>query len=268
MSTTDVSAKDVMALRRKTGLGMMDCKKALIAAGGDADAAEAALREKLKGKMDTRADRAAGEGCISIVIDGSNAAIIEMRAETDFTARNDSFRELASQIATNALSGPDGEVTLDDSMTKALDEVRITTGENISLARGSKMSGGSFGSYLHHDSKLGVLLQFEGDLPEDLATGICQHVAANVPTPMAVDEHGLPGELVALKAGEAKAEAENSGKPPEIAAKIAEGKIRKFFEEVTLIGQKYVRDDSKQIGSLLPKGTSLKTFVRLQVGGD
>ncbi|MHC4246517.1 MAG: translation elongation factor Ts [Planctomycetota bacterium] len=268
MSTTDVSAKDVMALRQKTGLGMMDCKKALIAAGGDADAAEAALREKLKGKMDTRADRAAGEGCISIAIDGSNAAIIELRAETDFTARNDSFRELATQIATNALSGADGDVTLDDAMTKALDEVRITTGENISLARGTKMSGGSFGSYLHHDSKLGVLLQFEGDLSEDLATGICQHVAANVPTPMAVDEHGLPGDLVALKAGEAKAEAENSGKPPEIAAKIAEGKIRKFFEEVTLVGQKYVRDDSKQIGSLLPKGTTLKNFVRLQVGGE
>ena len=92
MSTTDVSAKDVMALRKKTGLGMMDCKKALIAAGGDAAAAEEALREKLKGKMDTRADRAAGEGCISIAIDGGNAAIIEMRAETDFTARNDSFR--------------------------------------------------------------------------------------------------------------------------------------------------------------------------------
>ncbi|NCF40135.1 MAG: translation elongation factor Ts [Planctomycetia bacterium] len=268
MSTTDVSAKDVMALRQKTGLGMMDCKKALIAAGGDADAAEAALREKLKGKMDTRADRAAGEGCISIAIDGSNAAIIELRAETDFTARNDSFRELATQIATNALSGADGDVTLDDAMTKALDEVRITTGENISLARGTKMSGGSFGSYLHHDSKLGVLLQFEGELSEDLATGICQHVAANVPTPMAVDEHGLPGDLVALKAGEAKAEAENSGKPPEIAAKIAEGKIRKFFEEVTLVGQKYVRDDSKQIGSLLPKGTTLKNFVRLQVGGE
>ena len=106
------------------------------------------------------------------------------------------------------------------------------------------------------------------ELSEDLATGICQHVAANVPTPMAVDEHGLPGDLVALKAGEAKAEAENSGKPPEIAAKIAEGKIRKFFEEVTLVGQKYVRDDSKQIGSLLPKGTSLKNFVRLQVGGE
>ena len=149
---------------------------------------------------------------------------------------------------------------MDDALTKELDEVRITTGENISMARGTKLGGGSFASYIHHDSKLGVLLQFEGELPEDVATGICQHIAANVPTPMAVDESGLPGDLVALKAGEAKAEAENSGKPPEIAAKIAEGKMRKFFEEVTLLGQKYVRDDSKQISSLLPDGTTLKEF--------
>ena len=267
MSTTDVNAKDVMALRQKTGLGMMDCKKALIEAGGDAAAAEEALREKLKGKMDTRADRAAGEGCIAISIDGDRAAIVEMRAETDFTARNDSFRDMAATVAQNALAGADGEIELSDADRKTLDDVRITTGENISMARGTKLSGGGFGSYIHHDSKLGVLLQFEGDVPEDVATGICQHVAAHVPTPMAVDETGLPEELVTLKMGEAKAEAENSGKPAEIAEKIAQGKIRKFYEEVTLLGQKFVRDETKQIRALLPAGTSLKAFVRYQVGG-
>ena len=267
MSTTDVNAKDVMALRRKTGLGMMDCKKALIDAGGDAAAAEEALREKLKGKMDTRTDRAAGEGCIAIAIDGDRGSILEMRAETDFTARNESFREMAQAIATASLDRADGDIALDDAQTKQLDDVRITTGENISMARGTKMSGGGFGRYIHHDSKLGVLLQFEGDVPEDVATGICQHVAAHVPTPMAVDETGLPEELVSLKMGEAKAEAENSGKPAEIAEKIAQGKIRKFYEEVTLLGQKFVRDETKQIRELLPAGTSLKAFVRYQVGG-
>jgi len=268
MSTTDVSAKDVMALRKKTGLGMMDCKKALINSGGDAAAAEEALREKLKGKMDTRADRVAGEGCISLVIEAGNAAILEMRAETDFTARNENFRDLAASIAKASLKGADGAITMNDELTKELDEVRITTGENISMARGTKLSGGNFASYIHHDSKLGVLLQFDGALPDDIATGICQHIAASVPTPMAVDETDLPGDLVALKAGEAKAEAENSGKPPEIAAKIAEGKMRKFFEEVTLLGQKYVRDETKQISSLVPAGTTLKAFVRLQVGSE
>ena len=255
MSTTDVNAKDVMALRRKTGLGMMDCKKALIEAGGDAAAAEEALREKLKGKMDTRTDRAAGEGCIAIAIDGDRGSILEMRAETDFTARNESFREMAQAIATASLDRADGDIALDDAQTKQLDDVRITTGENISMARGTKMSGGGFGRYIHHDSKLGVLLQFEGDLPEDIATGICQHVAAHVPTPMAVDQTGLPAELVSLKMAEAKAEAENSGKPAEIAEKIAEGKVRKFYEEVTLLGQKFVRDETKKINDLLPEGS-------------
>jgi elongation factor Ts len=268
MSTTDVNAKDVMALRQKTGLGMMDCKKALIEAGGDAAVAEEALREKLKGKMETRADRAAGEGCVTIIIDGDQAVILEMRAETDFTARNDSFRGMSATIAAAAMKGADGEIELGDAERKLLDDVRITTGENLSMARGVKLSGGSFGSYLHHDSKLGVLLQFEGDVPEDVATGICQHVAAHVPTPMAVDQTGLPPELVALKMGEAKAEAENSGKPPEIAEKIAQGKIRKFYEEVTLLGQKFVRDETKQIKELLPAGTTLKAFVRYQVGAE
>ncbi len=268
MSTTDVNAKDVMALRQKTGLGMMDCKKALIEAGGDAALAEENLREKLKGKMDTRADRAAGEGCITIVIDGDRGSIVEMRAETDFTARNDSFREMATQIATASLSGPDGEVTMDDAQTKQLDDVRITTGENISMARGCKMSGGGFGHYIHHDSKLGVLLNYEGEMPDDVATGICQHVAAHMPTPMAVDETGLPADLVAEKMAAAKAEAENSGKPAEIAEKIAQGKIRKFYEEVTLLGQKFVRDETKQIRDLLPEGTTLKAFVRYQVGEE
>lgn len=266
MSTTDVKAKDVMMLRQKTGLGMMDCKKALIEAGGDADAAEAALREKLKGKMDTRTDRVAGEGCIAIAISGDAGSILEMRSETDFTARNESFREMAMDIATTALNGPDGTIELDADQTKKLDDVRITTGENISLARGTKMSGGGFGKYIHHDSKLGVLLQFQGDLPEDVATGICQHIAAHVPTPMAVDETGLPAELVSLKMGEAKAEAENSGKPAEIAEKIAQGKIRKFYEEVTLLGQKFVRDETQQIKDLLPAGTTLTAFARFQVG--
>ena len=268
MSTTDVSAKDVMALRQKTGLGMMDCKKALIDAGGDAAAAEEALREKLKGKMDTRADRAAGEGCIAIAIDGDKAAILEMRSETDFTARNESFRDMATAVATASLAGGDGDIELSDDQKKQLDEVRITTGENISMARGKKCSGGAFGKYIHHDAKLGVLLQFNGDLPEDVATGICQHIAAHVPTPMAVDEKGLPGELVSLKMAEAKAEAENSGKPAEIAAKIAEGKVRKFYEEVTLLGQKFVRDETKQIRELLPAGVTLVSFHRLQVGAE
>jgi elongation factor Ts len=98
-------------------------------------------------------------------------------------------------------------------------------------------------------------------------TGICQHVAAHVPTPMAVDEHGLDAAVVAQKREEAQAEAAASGKPAEIASKIAEGKVRKFFEENTLLGQKFVRDESKQVRDLLPKGAKILAFVRMAVGG-
>ena len=214
MSTTEISAKDVMALRKKTGLGMMDCKKALIEHNGDAAAAEAALREKMKGKMDTRTDRAAGEGRIVILTDGEKATILEFRAETDFTARNDAFVEMTQELAEMSLEQGDGDVQFTDEMKVKLDEVRITTGENISMARGTRITGGNFASYIHHDNKLGVLLQIQGELDAEVATGICQHIAAHVPTPMAIDRDGVPSDLVAVKMNEAKAEAENSGKPP------------------------------------------------------
>ena len=243
METVNIDAKVVMALRNSTGLGFGDCRSALVESGGDLAKAEALLRERLKGKMDSRSDRAAGEGCISIVTDGSKSAILEVRSETDFTAKNEEFRALAQELSKMSLGSAAGTVSMTPAMTARLDTTRIKTGENISFARGTRLDGGSFGCYLHHDGKLGVLLQFEGELPQELATGICQHIAAVVPTPMAVDESGLPADLVVAKREEAKKEAEASGKPPQIAEKIAEGRVRKYFEETTLMGQKYVKDD-------------------------
>ena len=268
MQAANVSAKDAMTLRQRTGLGIMDCKTALAEANGDMAAAEAKLREKLKGKMDTRTDRAAGEGCIAIAIDapGAKAAIVEMRAETDFTARNDKFRAMANEIAKLAL-GARGAVSATDAMKARIDDVRITTGENISLARGESLAGGSFANYIHHDGKLGVLLQFEGALPADVAVGICQHIAAHVPTPQAIDEAGMAKETVAAYEQAATEEAKQSGKPAEIAMKIAQGKMRKFFEENTLLGQKFVKDDKKAVKELLPAGVKITKFVRYQVGG-
>ncbi|MEC7352704.1 MAG: translation elongation factor Ts [Planctomycetota bacterium] len=269
MSTANISAKDVMALRQKTGLGMMDCKKALVEAEGDLAAAETALRAKLKGKMDERTDRAAGEGCIAIQEGGERAAILEVRAETDFTARNEMFVKMANDAATMALEQAPGEVEFTQPMTDALDNVRITTGENISFARGTVVEGSHFGRYVHHDGKLGVLVVFDGDPTPEVALGIAQHVAAHVPTPMAVDETGVPPHLIEARRNEAVQEARDLGKPDEIAAKIAEGKMRKFFEEVTLVGQKYVRDDSMQVGSILPDGVKVTHFIRMRVGeGD
>ena len=266
MSTANIAAKDVMTLRQKTGLGMMDCKKALIETDGDMTAAETALRTKLKGKMDARTDRAAGEGSITICIGDSSAAIIEVRAETDFTARNDEFVAMVNKLAEMALEQGAGDVAFTDDMRTCLDDVRIKTGENISFARGVVIDGSSFGKYVHHDGKLGVLVLFEGEPPADVALGVSQHVAAHVPTPMAVDESGIQPEIIESKRNEAAQEAIDTGKPAEIAEKIAQGKMRKFLEEVTLLGQKFVRDDKKTVSDILPDGVTVKHFVRMRVG--
>jgi elongation factor Ts len=266
MSTPNINPKDVMALRERTGLGMMDCKTALIEAKGDIKVAEEQLREKLKGKMDSRTDRNAGEGCIAVAVDGDRAAIVEVRAETDFTARNSEFRAMAQDLAQAAAKGPAGKVAFSDSMKKRLDDVRIKTGENISFAGGVTVQGGNFAHYVHHDGKKAALLQFTGSLPADVAVGICQHIVANVPPPIAVDEKGVPADLIAARQREAVEEAKASGKHEQIAQKMAEGKMRKFFEEVTLLGQPYVRDDKKRIRELLPAGTQLQTFIRMTLG--
>jgi elongation factor Ts len=268
MSTVNISPKDVMKLRDRTGLGMGDCKNALVEANGDFDAAEKLIRERMKGKMDARTDRAAGEGCIAVAFGGGKAAIVELRSETDFTARNEEFRAMAADVAKIALGAPAGALAVTQAITDRVDEVRLKTGENISLARGTVLEGGSFAHYLHHDHKLGVVLKYEGNLPEDVGVGICQHVAAHVPTPAAIDEHGLDAATVAAKRAEAVAEAQASGKPAQIAEKMAEGKMRKYFEEVTLLGQNYVRDDKMQVGQIVPKDAKLVQFVRMRLGQE
>ncbi|MDA1007451.1 MAG: translation elongation factor Ts [Planctomycetota bacterium] len=265
--TVKIDPKAVMSLRQKTGLGMGACKDALVAANGDAVAAEKVLRAQMKDKMDSRTERAAGEGCVAILIDGNKAVIMDVRSETDFTARNDEFRAMAQDLAKMALALPAGAVTMTPAMTARLDEVRLKTGENVQFGKGVRIDATSFAKYLHHDHRLGVILSYEGTLPDDVGVGICQHVAAAVPTPAAIDESGICPDEVAKVRATAQAEAEATGKPAQIASKIAEGKIRKYFEEVTLLGQPYVRDDKVQVKSVVPAGTKLTGFWRAVVGG-
>ena len=125
MSTVNISPKDVMKLRDRTGLGMGECKSALVEANGDMDAAEKIIREKMKGKMDARTDRAAGEGCVSVAMGGGKAAIVELRSETDFTSRNEEFRAMAAKVAELALGHAAGAVTADKAITDTVDVVRL-----------------------------------------------------------------------------------------------------------------------------------------------
>ena len=266
METTEVSftAKDVMALRQKTGMGMMDCKKALTECNGDMAAAEQWLREHTKGKMESRTERAAGEGRIHVAIDGSNAVIIEVLTETDFTAKNDNFVAKAADVAKMCLAQGAGDVSATDEIKTRIDDVRLTTRENMSLSRGVKLEGGCFGSYIHHDGKRGVLLQLKGEADADILKGICQHIVAM--DPQGISEADLPAETIEEIRAEAIKEAQEKGKNEEIAQKIADGKVRKYLEENTLLAQKYIVDDTKAVKDILPADTTIKTFIRYTLG--
>ena len=261
-----ISAKDVHALRKKTGLSMMACKNALVEADGDPVAAEQALRVKLKGKMDTRSDRAAGEGRVAIATRDGKAAIVELSAETDFTAKNDSFGDAANKIADLACDLPAGDASATDEMTKLIDELRISTGENISIARIAVAEGGSFGRYVHHDGKTAVLLQAKGDIPEQVAADICMHITAAVPRPEGVTRDDVPESVIERERKLALDMAMEQGKPEEIAQKIVEGKVNKLYAELALLEQPFVKDPDKKIQDLLPSDATITAFHRWQVG--
>lgn len=268
--TMEINAKDVMKLRNQTGLSMMECKKALIEAGGDMEKAEDILRKALKGKMDTKMDRPAGEGRIGVAIDaGRNAAaIVEIRAETDFTAKNEKFIAAVEQVAKAALGEKAGDVPVFADATKVVDEIRISTGENASYARGKKLEGGPgtvFGWYVHHDGKTGVLVQAEGNVPQETLRQVCMHITAAVPTPKGVTPNDIPAAIVEKERKFRIEQAMESGKPKEIAEKMVEGGMRKFFEEVALLEQPFVVDPTRKIKDIVSAG-KIVAFVRWQVG--
>lgn len=263
-----ITAKDVMALRKATGLGMMEAKKALEETGGDMQAATDLLRQKGLAKMEGRTDRESAEGKVAVALsdNGGKGAIIEVNTETDFTAKNDAFVAMANDLATLALEQPAGEATNTDAMQSRIDDIRVTTKENAQWARGAVLEGGTIGSYVHHDGKTAVLIQVEGDAEPGLLKQLCMHIAAVVPSPLGVTEDEIPADVVAKEREIAKAQAMESGKPENIAEKMVEGKIRKYLDSVVLLRQPFVVDDKQQIKDILPAGASIKAFVRYQIG--
>lgn len=264
-ATMSFTAKDVMQLRQKTGLGMMDCKKALTENNGDAEAAEAWIREKKKGKMDTRTERTTGEGRIGVAYGDNCAVIVELQTETDFTAKNEAFSEMVAEVANFALASGDGNVSCSDDMTKVIDEIRITTGENTNFARGQHYSGGHFGHYIHHDGKRACLLQTDGEVDGEILKGICQHIVFH--DPLGISAADIPADVIEKIKADAIQQAKDTGKNDEIAQKMADGKVRKHLEENTLLAQKFVLDESKTVTELLPEGTTVTAFIRYTLGG-
>ena len=287
------TAKDVSTLRQRTQAGMMDCKKALEENGGDMEQAVEWLRKKGISRGESRAGRATSEGKIVAVIseDGATGAIIELNSETDFVSRNEAFGETATRIARtlHALTHIDGVTTATDNtalhgaaygesgtLTDALKMMTGTIGENIVLRRYARFTGaGSVGAYVHHNAKVGSLVEvagLTGDAGQQLARTVAEHITAGVPTvPVSVTRDEVPAELVDRERRIFSEQAAASGKPEAIIQKMVDGRLDKFYKEITLLDQPWVRDDSTSIRDLVTAagaGVSIRRFARFQIGQE
>lgn len=270
-----ITAAQVKELRERTGAGMMECKKALVEAGGDMDAAVEAMRKSGLAKADKKAGRIAAEGRVVIAADeaGTVVGLAEVNCETDFVAGGDDFVGFASEIADLVLADDpadlDALAALSTSGGSSVEETRreliARIGENISVRRFQRIAsdGGVLGSYLH-GTRIAVVVDLAGGDAE-LARDIAMHVAASRPT--CVSEADVPEADVSREREILTAQAQESGKPPEIAAKMVEGRIRKWMAEVTLVGQPFVKDPDQSVGQLLEAaGASVRSFTRYEVG--
>ena len=282
-----ISAKDVKALRERTGAGMMDCKKVLTEADGDIDKAIELLRERGLAKAAKREGRATTEGTVAIVTDGAAGAIVELGCETDFVAKTDDFQALAAEIAqavakdasitdaAAALEASVGGQKLADRLGEAVGKL----GENVQLKRAGRLEAGSglAGGYVHAGGRLGVLVGLatdgSGDAVEGLAKDLAMHVAAADPAPVAVDRDGVSSELIEQERAIYRRQAEQEGKPEKILDRIVDGKIGKFYSDVCLLEQAFVKDPDKTIAELLKDAAgkigsdvTVTGFVRYRLG--
>ncbi|WP_096199389.1 translation elongation factor Ts [Bacillus sp. FJAT-45350] len=272
-----VTAAMVKELREKTGAGMMDCKKALTETDGDMEKAIDLLREKGIAKAAKKADRIAAEGLTFVKAEGNKAAIVEVNSETDFVAKNDNFKNLVAELAEHVLSQNPASVEealtqpfkgAGDSVQEFINTQIAKIGEKISLRRFEvveKTDADAFGAYLHMGGRIGVLTVLEGTTDEELAKDIAMHVAAINPTYVSRDE--VSQEEVSREREVLKQQALNEGKPENIVEKMVEGRLSKYFEQVCLLDQPFVKDGDQKVSKFVQnKGGSVKSFVRYEVG--
>lgn len=272
-----VTAKMVKELREKTGAGMMDCKKALQETDGDMDKAVDFLREKGIAKAAKKADRVAAEGSAHIEAEGNQAVLIEVNCETDFVTKNDQFKNLLSDLAKHILSQkPDSVETAlkqklhgeGETVEEYINSQIAKIGEKLSLRRFTLIEKGdnsAFGAYIHMGGNIGVLTLVEGTTDDAVAKDIAMHAAAVNPRYVSRDE--VPEEEVEREREVLKAAALNEGKPENIVEKMVEGRLGKFFQEICLLEQDFVKDPDQKVKKYLAdKGVTLKGFVRYQVG--
>ena len=264
---TNISASQVKELREKTGLGLMDCKKALEEANGDLELAIEELRKTSGVKASKKSGRSAADGLIGILSKNSNIFMIEVNCETDFVARDQSFIEFTSNTLNDYSERPDSslEELLQNGVEENREKLVQKLGENIVVRRIDKTSGSSVaGSYLHSNKKIGCLVSLEGG-DMSLANDIAMHAAAT--DPMAISPSDIPSETVENEREIFRAQSEDTGKPPEIVEKMIEGKVSKFLSEVSLTEQDFVKDPNQKISKLLDdNNATILSFTRFEVG--
>jgi elongation factor Ts len=270
-----ISAAMVKELRERTGLGMMECKGALEETKGNMDAAIDLLRKKAGAKVEKKAGRTAAEGAVGVYVspDRKLAAMVEVNSETDFVAKGDDFQAFANSVAaTVAKHNPADTNSLNDlkldggeTIAKARAGLVAKLGENIGVRRFVRLAAtsGQVASYVH-GRKIGVLVEVSGG-DETLGRDVAMHIAAS--RPECVSKEQVPAELIAKEKEIFMAQAAESGKPAEIIEKMVTGRINKYLNEVTLLGQPFVKDPEITVEKLLKKSNSSVTgFTRYEVG--
>ncbi|EFV36070.1 Elongation factor Ts [Gemella morbillorum] len=270
-----ITASLVKELRERTGAGMMDCKKALQQTDGNIEAAIDYLRENGIAKAAKKADRIAAEGLSYIEVKGNKAVILEINSETDFVAKNEKFVALVKNVADAILAAE--PKTLEEALQveaqggtveAVINEGIATIGEKLSLRRFevvSKTDSDAFGAYSHMGGRIGVLTLVEGSTDEEAAKDVAMHIAALAPRYL--DESEVPADVLEHEKKVLTEQALNEGKPANIVEKMIVGRINKFLEEITVVKQKFVKDDSLTVEKFVAsKGGKLAKFVRYEVG--
>ena len=265
-----VSAAMVKELRERTGLGMMECKKALNEANGDIELAIEELRKSSGMKAAKKAGRTAADGVVATKVaeDGSYAVVVEVNSETDFVARDEGFLSFVDLVANKAFAEKQDDVAalLAGELEVAREALVQKIGENISVRRIQVLSAeaGVVDSYVHSNNRIAVLVALKGGDAE-LARDVAMHVAAV--NPRVAKQSDMPEEEVAKEREIFTAQAQESGKPAEIIEKMIEGRIRKFLSENALVDQAFVKDPEQTVGKLLKNaGADIQTYIRFEVG--
>ena len=277
MST--ISAADVNKLRQMTGAGMMDCKKALIESNGDFDAAIDNLRKKGQKISLNRADRAAQEGAVIALTseDRKTGIVVELNCETDFVAKNEDFVKLAYEIANLALTNKPADADALKALSigsltfeqRLMDEMG-KTGEKMDVSKYAIINGENVIAYIHAGNKMGVLVEMN-NAPSEANTNAGKDTAMQIAAmnPLALNEAQVPAETITREIEVGKEQAIAEGKPAEMAEKIAQGRLNKFYKEYTLLNQEFVKDSSKSIAKMLADteaGLTVVSFKRIALG--